>query len=133
MTLYEVLAGKHPFEADDITAVMQRIVSVMPPPLEPQPGRSADLDAIVLRALAKSPDERFASARELALALGRSDAGCATVRQRAGRPPREARLLAKEPSRSLPCLPLPVCRKTRRADALPRSSSPWCCCSPRSP
>lgn len=71
VTLYEVLAGKHPFEADDITAVMQRIVSVMPPPPSSlNPDVPPDLDAIVLRALAKSPDERFASARELALALG---------------------------------------------------------------
>jgi serine/threonine-protein kinase len=60
--LYELLTGEKPFPGDSITAVIYKIVSE-----EPAPPRDLDgsihpgLSAIVLRALAKSPDARFQS------------------------------------------------------------------------
>ena len=60
--LYELLTGEKPFPGDSITAVIYRIVSEDPaPPLEIDSSIHPGLSAIVLRALAKSPNARFQS------------------------------------------------------------------------
>jgi serine/threonine-protein kinase len=67
---YELLTGRPAFAADTMTAVMLKVLSEAPPPMET--GRSGvppELEAIVRRALAKSPSERYASASELRNAL----------------------------------------------------------------
>lgn len=70
VTLYEALTGKDPFDGDTIPAVMQLILqSEPPPPSSLNPDVPPALDALVLRAIAKSPDARFESARELATEL----------------------------------------------------------------
>ncbi|MCB1901080.1 serine/threonine-protein kinase [Cognatazoarcus halotolerans] len=67
VTLYEALTGKDPFDADNIPAVMQLILqSEPPPPSSLNPDVPPALDALVLRAIAKAPEARFASAREMA-------------------------------------------------------------------
>jgi serine/threonine-protein kinase len=65
--LHELVNGRPPFPGTTpIEALMQRMRSA-PPPLE---GAPAALDALVRRALASRPAERFASAGELAARLG---------------------------------------------------------------
>jgi serine/threonine-protein kinase len=64
--LYELLAGRLPFEAELPLAVLIKHMHEAPPPLEGVPSVVA---AVVLRALAKSPAERFASAAEMNAAL----------------------------------------------------------------
>jgi Protein kinase domain len=60
--LYELLTGEKPFPGDSITAVIYKIVSEDPaPPREIDASIPPGLSAIVLRALAKSPDARFRS------------------------------------------------------------------------
>ena len=68
--LYELLTGAVPFEGESVVAIALRHLSEPPrPPSSLVPSISPSLDAIVLRALAKSPEERFADADEFLAAL----------------------------------------------------------------
>ncbi|MBR0565115.1 protein kinase [Azoarcus sp. L1K30] len=70
VTLYEMLTGKDPFAADSIPAVMHNILHhVPPPPSSLNPDVPPELDAVIMRTLAKPPADRFASARDLTRAL----------------------------------------------------------------
>ena len=99
--LYEALTGRVPFEADSPVTVALKQVSERPrPPSEVNPAVSRALDAVVLKALAKDPSNRFASAEEFlaALDVGRGrpqaaglgdTASYAAVAAAAGAPPAE--------------------------------------------
>jgi serine/threonine-protein kinase len=64
--LYQMLAGKMAFEAPALPTLVMKILSSRPPPLaEIRPELPAPLIAAVERALAKLPEERFASMDEL--------------------------------------------------------------------
>jgi hypothetical protein len=71
VVLYEMLAGNPPFTAENDHALMTAHLEAPPPALI---GRVRDLDAriepAVMRALAKRPEERFASVEEFGRALG---------------------------------------------------------------
>jgi serine/threonine protein kinase len=68
--LYEMLAGQKAFRGDSITALLFKIITEEPQPLrELDPTVSDEMIGIVTRALAKSPDARYQSGRELADAL----------------------------------------------------------------
>jgi len=72
VVLYELLTGEAPFAGDDLHAVMRRVVHHEPPaPAALNPHVPAALDAIVRRAMAKRPEERYPSARGLATDLTR--------------------------------------------------------------
>jgi WD40 repeat protein len=79
--LYHLLAGRAPYTLPgehDVpwAAMLVRVRSGIPIPLEvAQPGLPADLVAIVAKAMAPYPDERFPTARELAAALRAWQAG----------------------------------------------------------
>src|SRR5579862_7385834 len=70
--LYEVLTGKLPFEAKNAMDYIQLHVTGKPVPLNQRvPGKTfpALLEQIVHRALAKHPEERFASAADFGTAM----------------------------------------------------------------
>ena len=68
--LYELLTGTVPFEGDSVVAIALRHLSEPPrPPSSLVPTVSANLDAIVMRALAKRPEARFSDADEFLAAL----------------------------------------------------------------
>jgi serine/threonine-protein kinase len=70
--LYELLTGVVPFEGDSAVAIAFKQVSAEPrPPSELNPSLPPSLDAIVLRALAKDPAQRYADDDELIAALQR--------------------------------------------------------------
>jgi eukaryotic-like serine/threonine-protein kinase len=78
--LYEALTGRVPFEADSAVAVALKQVSEVPrPPSELNPKVSRALDAVVLKALAKDPANRFASADEFEAALDTAEANPAVA------------------------------------------------------
>jgi beta-lactam-binding protein with PASTA domain/predicted Ser/Thr protein kinase len=73
--LYEALTGRVPFDADSAVAVALKQVSEQPrAPSQLNPQVSPALDAIVLRALAKDPANRFQSADEFIRALDTAEA-----------------------------------------------------------
>jgi serine/threonine-protein kinase len=73
--LYETLTGRVPFDADSPVTVALKQVSERPrPPSELNPAVSRALDGVVMRALAKDPANRFASAEEFSQALDAAEA-----------------------------------------------------------
>jgi eukaryotic-like serine/threonine-protein kinase len=70
VVLHELLFGRNVFRADNQAATMHRAMNHTPEALEPaRPGLPAGLDAVVAKALAKSPGERYPDARTFAAAL----------------------------------------------------------------
>ncbi len=69
VVLYRLLAGRRPFEGK-LTAILAAIPTQTPrPPREHNPRLAPELEAICLHAIAKSPSDRFGTAKELAEAL----------------------------------------------------------------
>jgi serine/threonine protein kinase len=67
---WEMLAGRTPFWAEDIGAIFYQIINLNPYPLtKVAPDLPPNLEPVLLRALAKNPNERFPSVREFARAL----------------------------------------------------------------
>jgi serine/threonine protein kinase len=70
VVLFELLTGKRPFVAGNITQLIQTILhEAPPPPSQLNPSIPGDLDRIVLRMLAKKPEERYSNWADLALQL----------------------------------------------------------------
>jgi len=68
--LYHLVAGRPPFDAQGQAAMMQQIYHVQPGPLAAlRTGVSAGLDAVIQRALAKDPAQRYADWDGFAQAL----------------------------------------------------------------
>jgi serine/threonine-protein kinase len=64
--LYEMLTGSPPFQGESPLAIVYKHVREdPPPPSRVNPDVPTALDAIVMKALAKNPDNRFASALEM--------------------------------------------------------------------
>ncbi len=64
--LYEMLTGEKPFPGQSITTVIYKIVNEDPvPPRQINPSIHPGLNDIVLRALAKEPEVRYQSCREM--------------------------------------------------------------------
>ena len=70
VVLYKMLSGKAPFKDTGVPALIHAHLNTMPKPLiEVTTGVPNELDHVVLRCLAKSPDRRFESMAELSRAL----------------------------------------------------------------
>jgi eukaryotic-like serine/threonine-protein kinase len=70
VTLYEMLTGRRPFQAETAYSVLNAQLTEAPaPPMQINPALSTELNNIVLRALVKSPDGRFQTAEEFRSAL----------------------------------------------------------------
>jgi TolB-like protein len=68
--LYEMATGRHAFEAKSRASLIAAIMDRDPAPISAiQPMTPPALEQIVRRCLAKEPDDRFQSARDLAFAL----------------------------------------------------------------
>lgn len=69
---YEMLAGRRPFEPDNdsISSVILKVIQQPAAPMDTDLSRMLpDIEAIVSRAMAKTPDERFQTADEMRQAL----------------------------------------------------------------
>ena len=75
--LYQLLTGERPFEGG-LTAIMHKVLNTEPPAPSALAGTvPAAVDAVVLQAIAKRPQDRFASASAFAEALRAAIAGTA--------------------------------------------------------
>ena len=63
VVLYEMLAGRIPFEADNTVTILHMHLHTNPAPIS---GASPKVQAVVDRALRKNPDERYQSSQEMA-------------------------------------------------------------------
>lgn len=72
VVLYEMLTGQQPFDGETPVSIARQHADAHPrPPRQLNPYIPPPAEAIILRALAKDPRERFASAREMRLSLER--------------------------------------------------------------
>ncbi|MDQ3752196.1 MAG: Stk1 family PASTA domain-containing Ser/Thr kinase [Actinomycetota bacterium] len=76
VVLYEVLTGGAPFKGDTpLSVAYKHVREHAPPPSSINPDVPTGLDAIVMKAMAKNPDNRYGSAAEMAEDLDRFRAG----------------------------------------------------------
>jgi len=110
--LYEMLTGEPPFVGDSPVAVAYQHVREDPvPPSLRYEGISADLDAVVLKALAKNPENRYQTAAEM-----RSD----LVRVHNGEPPEAPKILTEAERSSLMATPHSSDSTAAQTNPLPR-------------
>jgi beta-lactam-binding protein with PASTA domain/predicted Ser/Thr protein kinase len=82
IVLYEMLTGQVPFTGDTPVEIAMKHLSQVPePPSALRPTVPHDLDAVVMRALAKDPEQRYASAEEMDADLARVARGVAVSRE----------------------------------------------------
>lgn len=68
--LFEIFTGRVPFADGSVSAILEAHRTARPPrPRDVEPGLDPVLESVVLRALEKDPEARFASAAAMALAL----------------------------------------------------------------
>jgi predicted Ser/Thr protein kinase len=80
VVLYEMITGRIPFERDTPQAVLLAHVVEAPPPLHSLLATVPPaMEPVILRALAKNPARRYASAHELAEDFARAVAGAAPI------------------------------------------------------
>ena len=87
VTFYEMLTGKVPFTGKTPQEIAEKHISEMPvPPSQINPAVPKELEAIVLKALAKKPEDRFASAEEMYAQIRRAldELDTGSGRRRAG-------------------------------------------------
>jgi serine/threonine-protein kinase len=129
VTLYEMLTGRLPFMGESSVAVaMQHVSAEPPPPRMFNPRITPQLEALVLRALAKRPEDRPPSARELARLLrsyhqlGEQDTVVRPLPAPAPRPPQRPSP-ATGATGAVPRNPLPAPRSAVAAPAPDRGGS----------
>ena len=70
VTLYELLVGEVPFKASNIAVLMTKITTEDPAPVSSRrAGIPPSVDAVLAKALAKRPTDRFSCGAEMAIAL----------------------------------------------------------------
>jgi serine/threonine-protein kinase len=80
IVMYEMLTGTVPFDGENAVSVaMMHINGDVPAPSIANPSVSALMDAIVLKAAARRPEDRFSSADELIAALTNASEGIAIL------------------------------------------------------
>jgi len=73
IVLYQMLTGYVPFGGDTPSAIMLAHVTKMPmPPSQLSAFVTPEIEAVVMRALAKNPQQRFANVREMAQAFSQA-------------------------------------------------------------
>ncbi len=94
--IYTLLAGRPPYDGVDGPDVVRATLAGPPPPLaERQPGVPVDLLAIVAKAMARQPADRYADAKELAADLNRFTTGQLVNAHRYSRGQRVRRFLRR--------------------------------------
>ncbi|MDF2825777.1 MAG: pknB 1, partial [Mycobacterium sp.] len=112
--LYEILTGDPPFVGDSPVAVAYQHVREDPvPPSARNPEISPELDAVVLKALSKNPDNRYQSAAEMRADL---------VRVHSGERPEAPRVFTDAERTSFLAAPAPP-RDRDATENLPRAQS----------
>ena len=95
-TLYELATGKPLFEADSPHGIISQILTAEPPsPRSQRASLPRDLETIILKCLAKEPQQRYATAQALADDLRAFCDGRAIKARRAGLPERAVRWVRK--------------------------------------
>jgi hypothetical protein len=116
---FQLLTARLPFQGEGMMDLLYAHVHTsVPPPTSINPALPAPVDAVILRALAKDPTQRYASAAEMMGSL--EAAGAGRVDERRPRPPTETVVVPPEQERRVagqqapPGPPTTVGRPSRR-------------------
>jgi hypothetical protein len=108
VVLYEMVTGEPPFDGDHPAGVaLRRLTEPVPPPSRARPSLSASLDAVVARATARQPADRYASAEQFRDAL------------------RAAAAPATGSTRQMPTAVMPTSAEPPVRDTLRRTAGRW--------
>ena len=84
--LYEMATGHVPFDADTpLGIIFRHIQDPLPPPRQQNPAIPPSVEQVIVRSMAKAPDERYQTGREMVAALRDALAASRPVHQ--ARPP----------------------------------------------
>ncbi len=129
VVLFELATGQLPFQADTAMNVVLKHLYEEPPPLSSlRPDLPPLMDEVVQRALRKEPEQRYASAGELARALQAAWPGAAPSAKSATRPARataddSAHQTPARTPRTASASPPATAKKERERPATPKSGS----------
>ena len=90
--LHECLTGAQPYQGDSVSVVITaHLMQPIPKPSEQRPGIPAAFDAVIAKGMGKKPEDRYASAGDLAIAANdalseRDQDQAATILQRCSKP-----------------------------------------------
>jgi formylglycine-generating enzyme required for sulfatase activity/ABC-type branched-subunit amino acid transport system substrate-binding protein/Flp pilus assembly protein TadD/predicted Ser/Thr protein kinase len=83
VVLYELVTGRVPFQAETPLAVLLKHLNApLPPPRQIKPDLPEAVERVILKAMAKSPDDRYQNVRELVTALDQAVVDAAEERSR---------------------------------------------------
>jgi len=109
VTLYEAVAGQHPFLADTFLNTMERILHHAPPPVSLVNQRApAELARIINKMLSKTPADRYATSADLLVDLR-------ALHRTVTFPTFTSPPTAPAETTSIPTVPLPVAAPAQRA------------------
>jgi serine/threonine protein kinase len=95
--LYEMITGIKPFGAPDVTSILRNVVELQPKQVHlVNAGVPESVSNVIMRLLAKSPDDRFDSAAAALEALQEARAEIDLTAQNPDRPPGELTLAAQK-------------------------------------
>ncbi len=119
--LYEMLTGLVPFDAEDPLAIAVKHVHEPPPrPRELRPELSPEVEAVVLKALAKDPAARYPDGAALAEALDQALGAAALPR------PEEIAVTARRPLPPIPAaVAAPASQPPAAEQAAPAPAAAW--------
>ena len=104
--LYQLLTGERPFDGG-LTTIMHKVLNTLPPrPSELSVTAPPSLDAVVARAMARRPEDRYPGAEEFARALHQGVAG-GGLDEAAGQ---DATLIVPRPVQHAPSMAKPAAR-----------------------
>ncbi len=119
--LYELLTGRPPFRGADAQQTLYALLTeTAPPPRALDMRIPPFVEALVLRAIAKEPGERYATIEELAAAVERARGELASAAHTPSAQPAPRGLLASAPAAPAPVPSLAV----RRSDTLAAPARP---------
>lgn len=108
VVLYWMATGEQPFPGESMTSVSYKVVNTDPiPPRKLNPSIPAGLEGIILKCLAKSPDDRYQTGEALSRELGEMRSGVKPVHLSAATgpaaaPPLDPDATYVEPARTAP-------------------------------
>ena len=128
VVLYELLAGRRPFEADSTFGILNQQLNVAPqPPIEVNPSLPPSMNQVILKAMAKDTSQRFQSAEEFRTAL-RPFVNAPTASEAASPSFVPKAPVAEQPlTQPVPLAPQPVVSPQQPgfADATPPAAPQW--------
>jgi hypothetical protein len=109
VVLYQVLTGRMPYQGHTPHAVLHNVIyEAPPPPRQVNPNLTPAVEGVILKAIAKQPEQRFQRGADLTRALRRAVEG-------AGR----ESLVPEAPRRPAPAVARPAAARPRKSSVLP--------------